>query len=680
VFAPPIAKAQTKAAAKPARKAVLQPSTPAATQRLSGHAAEQAPRAVGVAWDFSKTPIETPNPAKPPQSSFPRSNPVRLPAVRSVLDEPGRPFDAATLKHFQSTFGHDLSSVRLHTDDKAVTSATSLRARAYAVGRHIVLGRGEYAPETLAGRRLLAHELAHVIQQSRGGSAGSGAETPALEASANQAANYAARGYRVAVSGSSAPGIARQSLFNEFSSGRYSWPFLRLALIHTRPVATIIDDINGLSSAERDQAIKDITEERTNQARKLAELEAKQSAQTDAALQAVFDPMFQPVLDILARADQVLDGISATIAVSETPASLISGTVAPPAAEKQHIEEALKPDVRKTAGGQQEPFKETLPGDPKRYLDKLRDITPILIEGHHRQQVDKRGKAEHDDPTKVHSLAELERIGNASKRETDKVFGQFKKGPALKADTKASRGNIHDLWQDIESQLGAMSPNQKREMARALVFYFFQSDNEIKSINATHDADPKFKPLNDEAKDQKQVVEEATATHANVQKLNEIDRGWDASAGGGEINVQIFKQPDKSSGPLTGPNVADRDFMWDMFQTLIHEYLHTLAHPKYNTYAESFGSTSDQYNTLVEGVDSLLDEIVWSAVASNVTDQKLRDDVEGPVYSKLPPMTVTPASRRRYPSYTQAVKLVNVVGIRNLYAAYFLGDVSKIKA
>jgi hypothetical protein len=40
---------------------------------------------------------------------------------------------------------------------------------------------------------------------------------------------------------------------------------------------------------------------------------------------------------------------------------------------------------------------------------------------------------------------------------------------------------------------------------------------------------------------------------------------------------------------------------------------------------------------------------------------------------------VKPASRRRYPSYTQAIKLVNVVGIRNLYAAYFLGDVDKIK-
>ena len=113
-------------------------------------------------------------------------------------------------------------------------------------------------------------------------------------------------------------------------------------------------------------------------------------------------------------------------------------------------------------------------------------------------------------------------------------------------------------------------------------------------------------------------------------------------------------------------------------KTLVHEYLQTLVHPAYVAFAASFGEKSNQFNTLVEGVDSLLDEIVWSAVAPHVTDQKLRDEVEGPAYSSLPPIAVQPASRRRYKSYEQGVKLVNVVGIRNLYAAYFLGDVTKI--
>jgi hypothetical protein len=57
---------------------------------------------------------------------------------------------------------------------------------------------------------------------------------------------------------------------------------------------------------------------------------------------------------------------------------------------------------------------------------------------------------------------------------------------------------------------------------------------------------------------------------------------------------------------------------------------------------------------------------------------EIREAVEGPEDAKKPPIPVKPASQRRYASYPEAVKLVNVVGIRNLYAAYFKGDVAKI--
>lgn len=65
--------------------------------------------------------------------------------------------------------GHDFSGVRVHADGQAAASARSLGARAYTVGADIAFGRGEYAPETTEGRRLLAHELTHVVQQSPGG-------------------------------------------------------------------------------------------------------------------------------------------------------------------------------------------------------------------------------------------------------------------------------------------------------------------------------------------------------------------------------------------------------------------------------------------------------------------------------------------------------------------------------
>src|SRR3954454_15440248 len=89
-----------------------------------------------------------------------------------------------------------------------------------------------------------------------------------------------------------------------------------------RPVSTIVADINALSATDRDQAIKDITQERTDRDRKRTELAAKQDAQADPALQAVFDPMLQESSRVISQMDFVLDGLFVTIAGAETPASL----------------------------------------------------------------------------------------------------------------------------------------------------------------------------------------------------------------------------------------------------------------------------------------------------------------------------------------------------------------------
>jgi peptidoglycan hydrolase-like protein with peptidoglycan-binding domain len=63
-------------------------------------------------------------------------------------------------------FGHDFSAVQVHADARAARSAAAVNALAYTVGRDVVFGAGQYAPGSGAGQRLLAHELAHVVQQS----------------------------------------------------------------------------------------------------------------------------------------------------------------------------------------------------------------------------------------------------------------------------------------------------------------------------------------------------------------------------------------------------------------------------------------------------------------------------------------------------------------------------------
>src|SRR5262245_44919603 len=89
------------------------------------------------------------------------------PIVHEVLCAPGQPMDAATIAFFEPRFGHDFSRVRVHTDARAASAAQAVDARAYAVGRDVVFGTGQYAPGTAEGKKLLAHELAHVVQQGR---------------------------------------------------------------------------------------------------------------------------------------------------------------------------------------------------------------------------------------------------------------------------------------------------------------------------------------------------------------------------------------------------------------------------------------------------------------------------------------------------------------------------------
>jgi len=94
------------------------------------------------------------------------------PIVHEVLQSPGQPLDSDTRAFMEPRFGHDFSQVRVHTDAKASESARAVNALAYTVGRDMILGARQYAPKTGEGRRLLAHELAHTIQQGHSGAFG----------------------------------------------------------------------------------------------------------------------------------------------------------------------------------------------------------------------------------------------------------------------------------------------------------------------------------------------------------------------------------------------------------------------------------------------------------------------------------------------------------------------------
>ncbi len=85
--------------------------------------------------------------------------------ISALKGSDGHPLPKTVRDFFEPRFGYDFSQVRIHADTKAVDSARELNAYAYTVGQNVVFGPGEYAPGTTKGKKLLAHELTHTIQQ-----------------------------------------------------------------------------------------------------------------------------------------------------------------------------------------------------------------------------------------------------------------------------------------------------------------------------------------------------------------------------------------------------------------------------------------------------------------------------------------------------------------------------------
>ena len=151
-------------------------------------------------------------PDRKDESALPKVTGGMPPVVQSVLAEEGRPLEEGLRAQMESRYGMDFSQVRIHTDARAAQSAAAVQADAYTAGRDVVFGEGRYAPQNGEGRRLLAHELAHVVQQSRGGTAPPLDPEASQERDADQASAAVAAGRSAArVQSGTGVGLARQA-------------------------------------------------------------------------------------------------------------------------------------------------------------------------------------------------------------------------------------------------------------------------------------------------------------------------------------------------------------------------------------------------------------------------------------------------------------------------------------
>jgi hypothetical protein len=141
---------------------------------------------------------------------------LEVPAIvsRVVQTGGGQPLDDHARAFMEQCFGFDFSRVRIHTGAEAANAARAVNAHAYTVGHHIVFSAGQYAPDTLDGRRLLAHELTHVAQAQRARVAapetGVSKSSDASEKEAACNSTVAAAGARAEVAAPPAAAVQRQ--------------------------------------------------------------------------------------------------------------------------------------------------------------------------------------------------------------------------------------------------------------------------------------------------------------------------------------------------------------------------------------------------------------------------------------------------------------------------------------
>ncbi|HUS29161.1 MAG TPA: peptidoglycan-binding domain-containing protein [Kofleriaceae bacterium] len=265
-------------------------------------------------------------------------------------------------------------------------------------------------------------------------------------------------------------------------------------------------------------------------------------------------------------------------------------------------------------------------------------------------------KAAHD-KGKLFTMEAMESVGNAAKGQVDKVFGSFAEGPSFEAGT-----NLVDRFEADTEEHAQQGPKANhRDAVRRLQYLLNQHDG-FAAINHMHAANP--------TRDREKAILERCIQNIATQHEEDVLFIISTAAANTDRETRtVSLQRHK-----TGKADADRKTLWKKFATMVHEYVHVLAHPNWHANRTAKGKSDQQAgNTLGEGVPELLARTVLSQV--NFHDKALRKAVLG---STKDDGEVPEIDRGYDAPFAHAMSLVGVVGIHNVYAAYFLGETKLI--
>ena len=267
-----------------------------------------------------------------------------------------------------------------------------------------------------------------------------------------------------------------------------------------------------------------------------------------------------------------------------------------------------------------------------------------------------RDAAARADPANLHAKSAIEGVGLEASGAVDQVFGGYATGPLPPIEdhwTLTERRLKNDVYADIIVQNRLDAVFRSRAVLEVDTAYHAQP-------RGTAEA-----PL-------RQTLREAltlpVASGGRREHLEEIAKGVKGAEGAGVIGVQLLAADTDEGCRLQ---------MCEYFQTLVHEYLHSLQHADLDLYVQKLKQENRAWeaNVLKEGLTELLARIAWSGV---VATTPLRVAVEGEFYDPTEP--AIPEWEPSYASAADAEQLMGVVGAPNVYAAYFLGRIDLVGA
>lgn len=549
---------------------------------------------------------------------------VGMSEINSVINSGGQALDSQTRDFFEPKFGHDFNGVRIHTGERAAGSAQNLNAHAYTLENNIVFGRSQYQPETSSGKQLLAHELAHVVQQRSG----------AIQPKRIHRAVVTVNGQQVKIDYSN---IIYETDYSAGAQAQIT------SFTGTAPTPAVIARITALSQSQQQWLFfgLDILSDNTTAAHGALNRTDAVDRLITFAPSATTRPLGGNPVTTQQYAREVL------VFSGWTDVALTAGLTAPTAAGQAAITPILNPPA---TGG-------TAPGTLDAVALKAR-LVPALTTLLSAQDPSRRGAVA------TQSMSTIRAIGDLVFAEARSFFSPY---------SDASRSNVFNLnptWVASAniSDTTAQTPGTAERIS------FLTNRANIVGRNSTaslliSDTDIYADTNYDGSRvaDRAELLSIMTTMEADPLIAPIVDRliqhtGFQVGSGAA---TRIGINPEFD--PSTTTDCAAR---WKTIYTLCHEVLHALSHPDFDNAVTRVSSGL----VLTEGFTEVLGNQLFNVrvIGKAASDAAFKASLEaGLSVASCPAPTARPVGYRDAGSGAETIR--STVGNNNFRAAYFLG-------